>query len=178
MKTVPLGGKKAAGRVAQVSDAKLELVSQHNWYLWENRRPSGRLAGPYARTNVPMPGGGQTTLFMHTLITGLRFVDHADGDGLNNQDDNLREADNTTNNHNRQPNIGHNGERCTSQYKGVRWFIPAPGKGRPKWQARICIDKKLSSLGYFNDEEEAARAYDTAARAAFGAYARLNFPEG
>jgi hypothetical protein len=179
MKTVPLGGKKAAGRVAQVDDHKFEVVSQHNWYLWEiDRGPGRRPAGPYPRTNIPKPGGGQATVLMHTLITGWPYVDHEDGNGLNNQMHNLRKADDRLNNQNRKPNLGHNGKPPTSRYKGVSWFKAAPGKGRDRWQAKIRIDGKQRRLGYFDDEVEAAKAYDTAARAAFGEFARPNFPEG
>jgi len=40
----------------------------------------------------------------------------------------------------------------SSQYKGVCW-----DKGRGKWMARTRKDGKQSHLGYFDDEEEAAR---------------------
>jgi hypothetical protein len=36
---------------------------------------------------------------------------------------------------------------------------------------------KRVNLGYFTDEEEAARTYDFAARAAWDKFARLNFPD-
>jgi hypothetical protein len=46
----------------------------------------------------------------------------------------------------------------TSQFKGVSWH-----KSRSKWRAEISIDGTITHLGYFNDEEVAARAYDEAA---------------
>jgi hypothetical protein len=55
-----------------------------------------------------------------------------------------------------------------SRYKGV-------SRNREKWQARIKVDGKQSHLGIFTDEEDAARAYDAAARELFGEFAYLNF---
>jgi hypothetical protein len=58
-----------------------------------------------------------------------------------------------------------------SKYRGVSWH-----KGGNKWQASIRYDGKQHPLGYFEDEEESARAYDKAARAHHGEKAQLNFP--
>jgi hypothetical protein len=58
-----------------------------------------------------------------------------------------------------------------SKYRGVCW-----DKRHNKWAVQITHDGKLLHLGYFEDEEEAARAYDRAARAQHGETAQLNFP--
>jgi hypothetical protein len=50
------------------------------------------------------------------------------------------------------------GRGGTSHFKGVCWY-----KNSSKWHARIMIDGKQTSLGHFDDEEAAARAYDEAA---------------
>jgi len=54
---------------------------------------------------------------------------------------------------------------------GVSWH-----KRARKWVAKIMVDGKVQNLGYFTSEEEAARAYDDAARARDGAGAAVNFP--
>jgi hypothetical protein len=45
MKTVPLHGKIAAGRVALVNDADYELVAQYRWHVMERKREGYRTAG-------------------------------------------------------------------------------------------------------------------------------------
>jgi hypothetical protein len=59
----------------------------------------------------------------------------------------------------------------SSTYRGVSWL-----KRDSKWKAQIWYDGNQHIIGYFEDEEEAARAYDKAARAKHGEKAQLNFP--
>ena len=166
MRTVALSGKKAAGRVALVDDADYELVSRYRWHVHERDfGPGRRPMGPYARTGVYNPADRRTKMFlMHVLITGVSTgLDHANGNGLDNQRRNLRPAGQRLNMANTPPIVR------TSRFKGVR-LLPS---GR--WQARIRIGNPIY-LGLFDAEEAAARAYDAAARAAWGEFARLNFP--
>jgi len=106
---------------------------------------------------------------MHRLIMdepkGL-FVDHRDHNGLNNRKTNLRLCTKKQNQENRRPNRG-----GTSKYKGVHWC-----NTYKKFRARICHNGKRIHLGYFEDEIEAAKAYDKKARELFGEFAYLNFP--
>jgi hypothetical protein len=60
-----------------------------------------------------------------------------------------------------------------SQYKGVGWE-----NRRKKWRARIKVATKEYHLGQFDSEEDAALAYDIAARFHFGALAVLNAARG
>jgi hypothetical protein len=160
MKTIPLGGKKAAGRVALVDDEDYELVSQYTWHVLERRGGPGRNDGPYAQTKTRI-NGREVGVFMHKLLTGYPMTDHRNGDGLDNQRHNLRPATTAQNNHNQSPAPGR-----SSPYKGVHWH-----KGCRKWQAAIRINGKKRHLGLFASEEDAARTYAEAALAVQGEYA-------
>ena len=59
--------------------------------------------------------------------------------------------------------------RNTSRYRGVSWH-----KQKSKWVAQIGIDGSTKHLGYFESEEDAARAYD--AEATDLGRTTLNFP--
>lgn len=166
MKTVPLGGKKAAGRVALVDDADYDLVMQYRWHVKETlREPPKRSDGPYACTMIRGTG---TWLYMHDLIMDAKGIDHRDHDGLNNQRSNLRPATEQQNRRNTRKRLGY-----SSQYKGVYW-----SKQKRRWHALITIDSRSRNLGFYTSETEAALAYDDAAREVFGEFACINFPLG
>jgi hypothetical protein len=108
---------------------------------------------------------------MHRIILGVtdknQFIDHIDGNGLNNQRSNLRLASSHENNRNIRKK-----KNCSSKYKGVSWLPKFK-----KWKVDICVDGKKKGLGLFKNEEEAARAYDRMAKIHFGEFAWLNFKE-
>jgi AP2 domain len=149
MKTVPLSGKHAAGRVALVDDEDYDLVSQYKWLAHvDGDRVYARAT---SKGHVPM----------HKLITGQPATDHRNGDGLDNQRKNLRPATKAQNNHNQRPRRG-----TSSRFKGVTWH-----KQRGKWQAEIKVNGKSRYLGLYASEEEAAAVYAAAALQVQGEYA-------
>jgi AP2 domain len=159
---IPLSGKKAAGRVALVDIEDYETVNGCRWYVWERQRPSQRPQGPYA-IGHPLHEGRRITIQMHRLLLGYPKVDHKDHDGLNNRRGNLRDGS-AGNDYNQRSRGG------SSSYKGVSWH-----KQTNRWRATITLAKITTHLGLFDDEVEAAQAYDRAAAELFGEYAFFNF---
>lgn len=95
-------------------------------------------------------------------------VDHVNGDGLDNRRANLRECVRTQNNANHGL-----GRLNASGFKGVSWDA-----ANRRWRTSISAAGVTRNLGRYDRPEDAARAYDRAAVATFGDFARLNFPEG
>lgn len=91
-------------------------------------------------------------------------VDHIDGNRLNNQKSNLRIVNSSQNKMNRGPR-----KDCKSGYKGVTW-----NNKNCNWNARIMANGRYKHLGCFQSKEEAAKAYNDAAKIYFGEYAWLN----
>lgn len=164
MKTVAL----TKGKVAVVDDCDFAHISQ---FRWRAKLRTGSAGDDwYAIRNLVREDGSRTTIKMHREILGAppdSLVDHWDSDGLNNRRDNLRLCSLTQNNRNRRKQHS----QSSSLFKGVTQV-------RGRWYAQIRVEAgKRQSLGYFGTEEDAARAYDAAAREHFGEFARLNFPE-
>jgi hypothetical protein len=105
---------------------------------------------------------------MHFEVMGC-MCDHKNHNTLDNRKDNLRPCTTAQNNLNRPGNKG-----SKSGYKGVTLNN---GKGGHNiWRVRIQIDGKSTFLGRFHTPEEAAHAYDEAAKIYHGEFAHLNFP--
>lgn len=89
---------------------------------------------------------------MHRLIFGLNpgdrvEIDHINHDGLDNRRTNLRMASHAENHQNRRSSY-----RSTSRYRGVHWNTASR-----KWRAVAKLNGREFHIGYFTDEEEAAR---------------------
>ena len=155
------------GMVALVDDEDTERLQGYAWYAAKQGR---KKRYPYAVAGVPDKPGRQKSVRMHRLIMNApdgSFVDHVNGNTLDNRKANLRLCNNAQNCKNRKRTWG------TSKYLGVGWK-----RARSRWVARIYVDGRHINLGGFEDERAAAKAYDKAAIEYHGEFASMNFPEG
>jgi hypothetical protein len=155
-KSIPL----SQGKVALVDDDDYDRLNAYEWFL------SGT---GYAVGFVP--SGDKFRLeYMHRLITQAvegQLVDHINGDSLDNRQTNLRFATPRQNVQNKRLS-----SLSLTGLKGVGWH-----RDRRKYHARIQLQGIRYHLGFFDNAETAALAYDCAARRLFGAFAVCNYPE-
>jgi len=147
------------GLEALVSPQDFDLVREFKWVAAKGGRTH------YASQTIWLAGGKKTVRLMHRLILAPPkgvFVDHINGNGLDNRRENLRLCSHAQNIRNQQPQVG-----TSSRFKGV-WMQ------RGKWAAMIQHNGDKITLGRFDCEERAARQYDRAARVFFGRFARTN----
>lgn len=159
MKLIPL----TRGLFTKVDDEDFEKLAVHRWHASRHRgknhyRPKGYI-------------NGKGTYLYRFLLGAKRgqYVDHINGDPLDNRKSNLRFCTPSENNR----NVGKRNTN-SSGFKGVSHSDLSPA--RP-WRAQIQTGKKFHFLGHFSTPEEAARAYDVKAKEMFGEFAKLNFPE-
>jgi hypothetical protein len=145
-----------SGHKVKLSEADLAIVCKHRW------RALKRKHTVYAISTI-----NGRSVYMHRLLMGHpsgAFVDHVDGDGLNNLRENLRIATPSQNNCNRRMRSNN-----TSGFKGVSW-----DKKRGKWYAQICVNGKNKNCGYHNTPEAAHEAYIAAAADLHGDFGRVS----
>jgi hypothetical protein len=148
------------GFVALVDDEDFErVVEAGSWRV--HKRGARRWASHT---------GAQKDILLHRFILDAQpgqQVDHVNGDGLDNRRANLRWATSAENSANRRKGVG-----AVSRFKGVGFDGRNP---RRPWLACLQVRGVRRWLGSFGTEEEAAQAYDRAARESFGEFARANF---
>lgn len=146
-------------KFAIIDDDDYPLISKYKWHVAKSHVPNIY----YARTTI-YQNGKSKTLLMHRLISGDRYVDHVNRNGLDNRKINLRTCTISENMANRRKF-----QNKSSMMKGVRPI----GKF---YEARITKGKKTYQLGNFLTEKDAALAYDRMAEELFGEFAVLNYP--
>jgi len=153
------------GQVTQVDDADFAWLNQ---WLWQATYHKTRKVFTVTRQlYTPHHNIG---LIMSRVILDAPpgvLVDHKDRNPLNNQRSNLRYCS-TSQNAMNQRRVG---PQKSSRYKGVAWITD-----HHKWRAQIMLNGRHRFLGYFTCEEDAAYAYDEAARALYHEFAYVNFP--
>lgn len=146
------------GKVALVDDEDYDWLMQWKWHaFWSGFHF-------YAARKAPAPERSRM-IYMHRQITGAgkgEDVDHRDSDGLNNQRCNLRRCTHAENMRNRGAQSNNR-----SGLKGVSFYNKTK-----KWRARIRVDGRQRTIGYYATPELAHAAYCAAARSLHGEFAR------
>lgn len=137
-------------------------------YTWTARRVRRKNRYVWYAVRTMHHNGEAVSIGMHQQIMGTwgtkQHIDHRDGDGLNNQDTNLRVATRSQNGGNRTKQPG-----TSSKYKGVSFYTR-----QSLWCARVRRKGKTEYSSYHQDQEHAASAYNAAALRTFGEFAKLN----
>lgn len=144
------------GKYAVINREYLPKISRYSWHATSHGYAAARI--------------GDQIIYMHRYITNApngEQVDHIDRDRLNNTEDNLRLVSESQNKMNRPGRKKIEG--ATSDYKGVYF-----DKSREKWAAMIMFDGTRKHLGRFDDEKDAAIAYNKASIKYHGEYGFLN----
>ncbi len=163
MKEIPL----TKGKRALIDDVDFDNVSKYKWH-------TVKIHGIYyAFRSITIKKDKNNSftrkVLMHRVILNAKkeqFVDHKDGNGLNNTKENLRLCTRSQNGANSKPQK----RARTSKYKGVVY-----NKSSKHWIARAVLNKKSIYLGAFDSEVEAAKAYDKKSKELHGEFARPNF---
>ena len=152
------------GQYAIVDPEDYERLARYKWHAMKSRHTF--YAARYGRRDKD---GKRKCYMMHREIMKLEgetVCDHINGNGLDNRKVNLRPATRAQNGWNR----GKSKMKSRSRYKGLAW----DSKDK-RWEVRISVNGRRIYIGRFQDQIEAARAYDRAARRYHGRYAQFNF---
>lgn len=128
-----------------------------NFYLWITDKGYITIASSLHRLVMVETGE----------IQHNKHIDHIDQNPLNNCKENLRWV---TRQQNRKNSKKHK-ITASSSYKGVSWKDDLK-----KWGARIRLYGKSIHIGFFDNELDAAIAYDIFAKKENAEYVSLNFP--
>lgn len=135
-----------------------EKVSMYKWYA----RPNHNNIYAYAK----IKGTNGSNALLHRIIMeeddSKVFIDHINGDGLNNRKSNLRRATNQQNSFNCQARLRKNPDRIV----GVRFDT-----ARNKWLAQLQHNMKQVYIGRFLTEDEAIIARLKKEKELFGDFA-------
>ncbi len=155
--------KLTQGKIALVDNEDYEFLMQFKWYARFDKKGNYFYAVRSLKIN-----GKQTTILMHRVIMGVIdskiHIDHVNHNTLYNCKSNLRVATTSQNQANRRSQ-----KNSTSKYKGISWH-----KRDNNWQVSIQKDKKTFHIGGFENEADAALAYNKKALELFGEFANLN----
>jgi hypothetical protein len=136
------------------------IVDEELWY--ELSKIGWCLSREYVGGSI-----NKKTTLLHRYLKDApddKFVDHIDGNPLNNKKSNLRLADEKENSYNKSKK-----QNSLNTYKGVNFV-----KDNNTYNASITKDGITYNCGYFNTEIKAVIAYNLKAVELFGEFSNIN----
>lgn len=159
--------KTSSGTDIILDHEDIAVASEFRWHDWTNRKYNGHSwKCPAASVLI---NGKKRVLLLHRLLLGATFgdgkiIDHINGNTFDARKQNLRfcsHGQNISNQRNKTKNYK------TSRFHGVF-------RSGGKWRAQIRANKIKIHLGMFINEEDAARAYNSASMKFHGEFASMN----
>lgn len=144
-----------AGLNILISQCDYEKVIKHKWYKINSGKKYPTIAFYERNKNIRLHR------FIMDCPSGL-FIDHVNGNTLDNRRENLRICTKAENNRNRCIN-----KNNKSGFKGVSW-----DKKTSKWRAFVYKNGKSIYCGLFITPEEAHKAYYEASKKYYGEFVR------
>lgn len=148
----------------QVDEIDRCFLDNFAWGFYSTPRHNG----VYVVFQNSIKNGAYRNKKLHRVIAGAKlgqFVDHINGNPLDNRRSNLRICTQAENNRNAIKRK----TAKTSEFKGVSFYKPTK-----KWFAQLQIEGKKINGGYHATEKEAAQAYNRLALEHFREYAVIN----
>ncbi|MHC4104145.1 MAG: AP2 domain-containing protein [Planctomycetota bacterium] len=160
-------------RKIPLTQGKFAIVDSHNYdrlrkYKWHAQKNIHTFYAVRSLTNGKKEK--RKNEHMHHLVIDIpdgMVCDHINHNGLDNRMANLRPVTHMQNVWNRRKFKS----SSRSRYKGVDF-----AKDMKRWRARIRVNGRRIYLGSYENEIDAAKAYDKAAKKYHGPYAAINFP--
>lgn len=175
--------KLTQGKVTLVDDEDYEELNAFKWCARKDTK-NGSYYAERALVLELHPKFKTKCIKMHRCIMEEEnpkiHIDHKDGNTLNNTRQNLRVATPTQNGANRTKGSKSN----TSGFRGVSFKKSSEENKtgrtssvpRKQWVAQVNANGKRVTIGYFETPEEAAQAFDNAAKKYYGEFCgKLNF---
>jgi hypothetical protein len=138
------------------------------------RRLNGRVPYPwrFAGAGYLVTTHAGVTYYHHRLVwqyhhgTSPPMIDHRDGVKSNDRIENLRECTPAQNQY--------NSRRKATNRSGYKGVVLHPNLQARPWQAKMTVDGRRISFGYYATKEEAAQAYAEGALRLAAEFARSN----